>query len=91
MANFTSRNPADLFRLHSKGMIAEGFDADIVIWKETSGKVGEQILYSKGDLDIYLNEPMFGKADIVIKSGEIVYQNGKLIAELPQGHYLYRK
>lgn len=91
MANLCSSNPADFFRLQKKGKIEEGYDADLVIWKETTGNFSEQKLYSKGNLDIYADTSMRGKADIVIKAGQIVYQNGKLVKELTLGKYLYRK
>ena len=91
MVNLTSSNPAEFFKLPNKGIIAEGYDADLIIWKETSGKMSDQNLYSKGNLDIYADEALFGKADIVIKAGQIVYQNEKLIDKLPQGKYLYRR
>jgi dihydropyrimidinase len=91
MANLCSSNPADFFRLQKKGKIEEGYDADLVIWKETTGNFSEQKLYSKGNLDIYANTFMRGKADIVIKAGQIIYQNGKLVKELTRGKYLYRK
>jgi dihydropyrimidinase len=91
MARITASKPAEFFRLAKKGKIAQGYDADLIIWKETSGKMSDQNLYSKSNLDIYADEPMFGKADIVIKAGQIVYQNEKLIDKLPQGKYLYRK
>lgn len=91
MANLTAINPADFFRLPKKGKIAVGYDADLIIWKETKGMTSDQNLYSKGNLDIYDDEPLFGKADIVIKAGQIVYQNGALKEILPQGKYLYRK
>lgn len=91
MAQLIASNPAEFFRLPNKGKIAEGYDADLVIWKETSGKINEQKLYSKGNLDIYADQPLFGKADIVIKAGQIVYQNGKLVDKLTLGKYLHRK
>lgn len=91
MSVITSTNPAQFFRLPNKGEIALGFDADLVIWKKTSEKIGDQKLYSQSDMDIYSDEQIQGKADIVLKAGKIVYQNGKLEKDLPQGHYLYRK
>ncbi len=91
MTQLTASSPAEFFRLPNKGKIAKGYDADLIIWKETSGKINEQKLYSKGNLDIYADEPLFGKADIVIKAGQIVYQNGKLVDKLALGKYLYRK
>jgi len=91
MTKLASTHPAQFFRLPNKGKIAIGFDADLVIWKKTSEKIGKRILYSRSDIDIYADEQIQGKADIVIKAGKIVYQNGKLEKDLPQGHYLYRK
>ena len=91
MINLTCCNPAQIFQLPQKGKIAVGYDADLVIWKEIYEKAGDQILYSKSDLDIYKNEIIQGKADIVIRTGQIVYQNEKLAGNLPIGRYLYRK
>jgi len=91
MVKLTSTNPSHFFRLPNKGKIAEAYDADLLIWKETSVKIKDQNMYSKGDIDIYADEPMFGKADIVIKGGQIVYRDGKLADNLPMGKYLYRK
>lgn len=91
MAKLTSSAPAQMFRLPQKGKIEVGYNADLVIWKEGAARAGDQILYSQSDLDIYKNENISGKADIVIKAGQIVYQDGKLMNELPIGHYIYRK
>ncbi|MCD6091506.1 MAG: amidohydrolase family protein [Bacteroidales bacterium] len=91
MAKLTSSNPAQFFRLPQKGEIKVDYDADLIIWKEQSITIKDQLLYSQSDIDIYANEQIKGKVDIVIKAGEIVYQNGKLEDTLPLGHYLYRK
>lgn len=91
MVKLTAAHPAHLFRLPNKGEIALGFDADLVVWQEKAQKVKEQTLYSKGDIPIYANEIIQGKADTVIKGGEIVYQNGKLNSDLLSGRYIFRK
>ncbi|MBN1651088.1 MAG: dihydropyrimidinase [Bacteroidales bacterium] len=91
MASLIAKNAAALFQLPNKGEIAVGFDADLVVWEEKAQKVKDQKLYSSGDLIIYANEIIQGKTDIVIKNGEIVYQNGILKTDLAGGRYIFRK
>ncbi len=91
MVEICASHPAQFFRLSGKGKIEVGYDADLVLWKETDEKIKDQKLYSKGDLDNYAELNNFGKANIVIKAGEIVFQNGELLPIIAQGKYLYRK
>lgn len=91
LSELSSSHAAQFFRLPKKGEIAPGYDADLVVWKTTEQKIKDQNRYSVCSLDIYAEENILGKADIVIKGGQIVYENGKLAEHLPQGNYLYRK
>jgi dihydropyrimidinase len=91
MVELCSSHPAQFFRLSGKGKIEIGYDADLVLWKETDEKMKDQKLYSCGDIDNYADLNNFGKADIVIKAGKIVFQNGEVKTNLASGKYLFRK
>ncbi len=71
-SEITAYNPANIFSIENKGIIAEGFDADLYIYNPK----GECIIsannhYSKADNDIYEGFKIKGKIETVIKNGEI--------------------
>lgn len=74
-----SAKPAELFGLKSKGKIAEGMDADIVIWNpEYESTISKYTHHQNCDLNIYEGFKTKGKAETVIRNGEIVVENGRL-------------
>lgn len=83
LVELTSTNVAKIFGMYpQKGTIAEGSDADLVIWNPES----EEVISSKThhmncDLNIYEGLTSKGSAELVMLAGQVVLENGKLTAE----------
>ncbi len=88
----TSANAAKIFGLYpQKGVIAEGSDADIVIWDTGIKKtISTKNHIMNCDNDIYEGFEISGSPGIVIKRGEIVFKEGKLEENISNGRFLYR-
>ena len=88
----TSANPARLFNLWPrKGTIAVGSDADIVLWDPTK----KQILSAKThhmnvDYSLFEGMAVTGGPSVVISRGEVLVENGKLMAKAGRGQFLKR-
>jgi allantoinase len=81
LAKWLCENPAKLIGLqNSKGKIAKGFDADIIVVNdEQSFIVTEQMIHHKHKVTPYLNEQLFGVVTTTFLGGEKVYDNGAFI------------
>jgi allantoinase len=81
ITKWLSQNPAKLIgKQDSKGKIAKGYDADIIVWDEKqSFIVTENIIQHKHKITPYLNEELFGVVEQTYLSGENVFDNGKFI------------
>src|SRR5262249_41067776 len=88
----TSANAAKLFNLYPrKGVIAEGADADLVLWDPHGTKtIRAKPPHSKGDFNIFEGGPVRGVASHTVSRGRVVYANGDLRAEQGVGRYLKR-
>lgn len=77
MARWLSENPAKLIgKEKSKGKIARGFDADLVIWDpEKRFTVKADGIYHKHAVTPYLNETLTGVVELVFLGGEQVYDH----------------
>lgn len=85
-----STNPAKIFGLYPrKGEIAEGSDADIVIWNPDSEKtISVKTHHQNCDINIYEGIKVKGSPQYVIKGGEIAVQNGRIINGEIKGNFL---
>ncbi len=90
IVKWLSENPAKLIgKQNSKGKIAKGYDADIIVWDEKrSFTVTENIIYHKHKLTPYLNESLLGVVKQTFLSGEIVFDNGSM--QLNKGKFILR-
>lgn len=88
----TSSNTAKLFNLYPhKGCIAEGADADLVLWDPQGTKtISAKTQHSKGDFNIFEGRTVRGIPSHTISQGRLVYVNGELRATPGVGHYLKR-
>lgn len=78
MAQWLSTNPAILPGLNgSKGKIARGYDADLVLWNpnKTFTVTAEQ-LHHKHKLTPYLNQELYGVVEQTWLNGKLVFDHG---------------
>lgn len=90
MAALTAANPARRFGLHSKGDIAPGFDADIVLFdpdKRYTVRAADS--ESAQGYTPFEGIDLEGKIISTYLRGELVFNQGKIIGE-PRGRYLKR-
>ena len=70
-----SLNPAKLYKL-DKGSIAEGADADLVIFSEGEQWVVPGEFASKASNSPFIGQTLYGKVKFTICSGKVVYEDG---------------
>lgn len=87
-----AENPAKIFGIYpKKGVIAEGSDADIVIWDDSKAKtISAKTQIQCCDSNIYEGFKVSGGPDIVIVRGEIAYQGNCLKSVSSKGNFLKR-
>ncbi len=90
MVELLATNPAKLFGLYPrKGTIAVGSDADVVVWDTDREVVITQgLLHSNCDYTPYEGMRVRGWPAGLFSRGEVVVEEGKLLAEPGQGQVL---
>ncbi|MDB4891217.1 MAG: allantoinase [Gemmatimonadetes bacterium] len=85
VAEWMSAAPAKLAGLsHSKGRLAPGFDADIVIWNpETTVAVDDMTLYHRHSLTPYRGHTLTGLVRATYVHGVQVYLDGRVATQTP--------
>jgi dihydropyrimidinase len=85
-------NPAKIYGLHPrKGTIAVGADADLAIWdagREVA--ITDQTTYDAVDYSPYAGMTVTGWPTTVISRGEVIVDQGELMAERGRGYFLPR-
>jgi allantoinase len=90
MAELTSWNPAQRFGLMSKGDIAPGYDADLVLVDpDKSFVVRASESESTQGYTPFEGLELTGRVETTYLRGEPVYDNGKIVGT-PRGQYLRR-
>jgi dihydropyrimidinase len=86
----TATNPAKMYGLYPrKGTIAVGSDADIVLWdQDRVVTITNDLLHHNCDYTPYEGMEVRGWPATVFSRGEIVVDEGKLVAEPGQGRFL---
>jgi dihydropyrimidinase len=90
-AQITSTVPARLYGLPNKGAIAEGMDADIVIWDST-----KEVTYGANDLhdnvgyNPWEGRTVTGWPEHVILRGQTIVKNGEFFATPGSGQWIGR-
>lgn len=88
LVRWMSRNPADLAGLRSKGAIAPGFDADLVIWEpERAFRVDPAKLEHRHKLTPYAGRTLHGVVRRTLVRGRTVYDDGAFAGQ-PAGALL---
>jgi len=85
-----STRAAQIFGLYpKKGIIAPGSDADLVIFDpEAKWIVASDDLLYKKKWSPFIGKEIKGRVDITIVCGEVVYQDGTIISQGGQGHFV---
>jgi dihydropyrimidinase len=83
-------NAAKLYGLYPrKGTIAAGSDADLAIWnKDREVVITNEILHHNCDYTPYEGMRVRGWPEVVISRGEVVVEEGKLLAQPGRGQFL---
>ena len=86
----SSTNPAKLFGVYPrKGTIQVGSDADIVIWDPTlKRQVRDADELSNAKYTIFNGWEVTGWPVTTIRRGEVVYENGKMVAKPGTGRFI---
>ncbi len=88
----TSANCAKIFNLYPrKGVVAEGADADLVLWDAQAIKtISVKTQVSKGDFNVFEGRAVTGLATHTVSQGVLVYADGDLRAVPGAGRYIKR-
>jgi allantoinase len=77
IAKWLCEAPAKLAGINKKGKLAQGYDADIIIWDaDKEFTVTEDMIHHKHKVTPYLNQQLFGVVGQTFLSGVKVYDNG---------------
>jgi len=88
----TSANPARLFGLYPrKGTIAVGSDADLVVLDpELRRTIDGRSMRSKAGYSVYDGREVYGWPRFTVSRGDIVLEDGQVVAEPGRGQWLRR-
>jgi dihydropyrimidinase len=83
--------PARLFGLGAKGVLAEGYDADVVIYDPNATSVlSAKTHHMNLDYSAYEGVSVQGGVRTVLSRGEVIVDNGKFLGRIGRGKYLRR-
>ena len=90
-ARWVAEAPAELYALPGKGRIAEGYDADLVIWDgDRSVTYGADDLHDNVGYNPWEGVTVTGWPEVVIQRGQVIVEDGALTAEPGQGRWIDR-
>jgi len=89
----TSTKAAMLFNLYPrKGRIAEGCDADIVVWDgDAQRTVSKETHHHAVDFNVFEGMTFYGVNDTTISAGRVVWEDGAITGENGWGRIVDRK
>ena len=88
----TAAAPAKIFGLWPrKGTIAEGSDADIVVWDpDTSVTISASTHHMRVDYSLYEGRTVTGVPEAVLSRGELIVDRGAFVGRKSRGRFLRR-
>lgn len=88
----TATNPARLFGLFPrKGTVAVGSDADLVLWDPAETRtIRDEDMLSGAGFSVYAGREVTGWPRVTIRRGEVVYEDGVVLARPGSGRLLRR-
>src|SRR4249920_131014 len=92
MVELLATNPAKLFGLYPrKGTIAVGSDADLVVFDpERKVTISAATHHSKSDYNLYEGTEVTGVPQVVLLRGQVLVENGELVASPGVGQFVAR-
>ena len=92
MVELLATNPARLFGLYPrKGTLAVGSDADIVVFDpEKKVTISAATHHSRCDYNLYEGTEVIGAPEIVLLRGNVLVENGELVASPGIGRFVAR-
>jgi dihydropyrimidinase len=92
MVELLATNPAKLFGLYPrKGTIAVGSDADVVVFDPArKHTISASTHHSKTDYSLYEGTEVTGTPEIVLLRGQVLVDNGELVAKPGVGQFVRR-
>ena len=87
-----STNPANIFGLETKGSIAIGKDADLVIFNPLDKRILTiSMLHTECDYTPYEGMELQGYPETTISRGSIIFDKGKFSGEKGAGNFIKRR
>lgn len=84
--------PARLFGLGAKGILAEGYDADVVIYDPNATSIlSAKTHHMNLDYSAYEGVSVQGGVRTVLSRGEVIVDKGKFLGRVGRGKYLRRE
>jgi dihydropyrimidinase len=92
MVELLATSPAKLFGLYPrKGTVAVGSDADLVVFDpQRSETISAKTHHSKSDYSLYEGTTVTGAPDVVLLRGNVLVENGELVASPGVGRFVPR-
>ena len=92
MVELLCTNPAKLFGLYPrKGTVAVGSDADLVVFDpDRQVTISASTHHSKSDYNLYEGTQVTGAPDLVMLRGNVLVENGELVASPGIGQFVKR-
>jgi dihydropyrimidinase len=90
--DIVSTTPAKLFGLYpKKGELAEGSDADIVVWDpERATTLSAEDHHTKTDYNLFEGRDVVGGPSHVLMRGSVIVEDGQLVVDPGHGRFLKR-